>query len=220
MSENEQQNEPPTPITTVEPAAPITTAEEVHAVQRGGVVERPPGLDTAYEFAEKQRRSREMVKHNMKIEALSRGAQQPTKGLPTPAEYDAAKVHKDGQGGVAGEYTFKGYSNFAVFCRINRDKIFLDGDSASIEVIKNQVDLFLMAQKNTIGGCGCSKDKRRQTALKVYIETTNVILKNEEVQGRIVGLLNSPSAVVFLEGQKTGASAREEQKPFATILKS
>lgn len=115
------------------------------------------------------------------------------------------------------EYLFRGYSNFAVFCRVNMERIFPLPSSGAQDVVKNQVELFLVAQKNTIGGCGCNKNKRRDVALKVYKETVEILTKSEDIKLRMFKLLNNPSKVLFLEGVNSGAPSREEQEAFIEV---
>tara|TARA_Y100000593_G_C4244100_1_gene303731 strand:- start:14 stop:505 length:492 start_codon:yes stop_codon:yes gene_type:complete len=122
------------------------------------------------------------------------------------------------QANPSAEYAFKGYSNFSVFCRINMPRLFLDTDSAAVDVIKNQIELFLAAQKNTIGGCGCNKNKRRDVALKVYKETAEMLSKGPpDWRQRIFNLLNNPAKVLFFEGANTGAPSRTDQEPLVEL---
>lgn len=118
------------------------------------------------------------------------------------------------------QYTFRGYKNFGMFCRLNLDKLFPDGDEASIEVVKNQVDLFIKAMANTSGGCPCNANKRRKTAHKVYQETVATVLASDKAKKRISELLNGASEVTFLSGKEDGnpsPPSANKEKPIGVI---
>ena len=117
------------------------------------------------------------------------------------------------------EYTFRSYRNFEMFIKVGMDKLFLESDSETLGVLKNQVDLFLKSIENTVGGCPCNKKKRQQTAVKVYKETVDLLKENEEAKKRIMELLNNPDTVFFEEGREDGnpAYSKGDSKPFAEI---
>ena len=116
-------------------------------------------------------------------------------------------------------YIFRGYLNFMMFCRVNLDKLFLGSDDAAMLALKNQVDLFLKAASNISGGCPCNKNKRRQTAHKVYKDTINMLSKNETLKTRITDLLNGAEEVLFLHGLDNGNQKGEAEDPFVIIHK-
>ena len=116
------------------------------------------------------------------------------------------------------EYSFKCYRNFEMFTKVNMSKLFLETDSETINVLKNQVELFLKSVENTVGGCPCNKKKRQEAALKVYKETVDLVKSNEEIRKRIGVLLNNPDTVLFQEGGADGAPVNSrDAKPFAEM---
>jgi len=117
------------------------------------------------------------------------------------------------------EYTFRSYRNFEMFIKCGINKLFLESDSETFGVLRNQVDLFLKSVENTVGGCPCNKKKRQQAAVKVYKETVDLLKGNEEAKKRIMGLLNNPDVVFFDEGREDGnpAYSDKEGKRFAEI---
>ena len=117
-------------------------------------------------------------------------------------------------------YIFRGYLNFMMFCRVNLDKLFLGSDSATILSLKNQVDLFIKSAESTSGGCPCNKNKRRQTAHKVYRETVVILSKSEEIKNRIANLLNGAEEVLFLLGSDNGNPLPKEQDFFIKMQRS
>jgi hypothetical protein len=116
-------------------------------------------------------------------------------------------------------YIFRGYINFMMFCRVNIDKLFLSSDPADMEVLKNQVNVFLKSAQSISGGCPCNKNKRRQTAHKAYKDTVEMLSGNEEMSRRITDLLNGAEEVLFLFGRDDGNPQPKEESSFATIHK-
>jgi hypothetical protein len=117
-------------------------------------------------------------------------------------------------------YIFKGYRNFEMFYRVNKEKLFLETDSATIGVVKNQLELFQKAVGNTVGGCPCNASKRREQAHKVYKETVEMLAQNQEIKERVLGLLNDPDEVAFFEGQVDGNPVLARNlEPFARMKK-